>query len=951
MNPDISSNTFIAGQRWASSLEPELGLGIVESIGEQSVDIFFPACEETRRYSLDTPPLYRVNFQAGCTIQCDDTTEFIIKRVSESGGLLTYHGDDKVLLEQDLHSGMSDRGPEERLLRGQTSDNALFDLRLTAMNMIFHWRKSPVRGLFGGKIDLIPHQMYVAHEVSNRQLPRVLLADEVGLGKTIEACLILNRMLVCGRANRILIILPDSLVNQWFVELLRRFNHWFSIFDEERCVAIEAAQTDFNPFEDDQLIIASIDWLAESGKRTKQVTQAPWDLLIVDEAHHLQYHPDKPSAQYQLVEALGQRAGSLLLLTATPQQLGLQSHFARLRLLDPNRFSDFEVFKEETANYEPVAKLCQKIIANEDLRKSELDQFPATNAILAKVNSELANGKKLTKSTRADLIRDIADRHGTGRVLFRNTRKTIRGFPKRLAKLRPLGFGATDQDSENNRAEFDFDIGLTKKEPKYNFADDQRIVWLVSLLRKNADEKFLLICRSKNKACAVEDAVRCKINLKTAIFHEELTLIQRDRNAAWFAEADGAKLLICSEIGSEGRNFQFCRHLVFFDLPLNPELIEQRIGRLDRIGQKNDIIIHMPYHKLGNREILAKWLHFGLNAIEESILGGQTIFKEYEERLYRAFSGSTGKLEQLISDTAESRKKLKVKLQDGMDQLLEINSHSSAVSSDLIQQIQYGEKSVELEDFTLKLFDFMGLGIDDIAPHTYRITNAHRLPINFPNNRDGVISLTFDRTRAVSREDLVYVSWDHPIMSACVEQLLGSNDGTSVFAHWDTNSAPSLLIESIFILECLAPSKLNADRFLPPTPIRVVINHHGKPELNTDGRFISLPKEMKNGPAHLIPEFGQLNKLIPPMVETGEQLASEQATELKQHTVADMRKKLSAEINRLETLAKINMNIRLGEISLLKEERKKLEQCLGQARSRLDSIRLIWKGSMERLQN
>jgi ATP-dependent helicase HepA len=108
---------------------------------------------------------------------------------------------------------------------------------------------------------------------------------------------------------------------------------------------------------------------------------------------------------------------------------------------------------------------------------------------------------------------------------------------------------------------------------------------------------------------------------------------------------------------------------------------------------------------------------------------------------------------------------------------------------------------------------------------------------------------------------------------------------------------------------------------------------------------------MKNGPAHLIPEFGQLNKLISPMVEAGEQLASEQATELKQHTVAGMRKKLSAEINRLETLAKINMNVRLGEISLLKEEQKKLVQCLGQARSRLDSFRLIWKGSMERLQN
>ena len=129
------------------------------------------------------------------------------------------------------------------------------------------------------------------------------------------------------------------------------------------------------------------------------------------------------------------------------------------------------------------------------------------------------------------------------------------------------------------------------------------------------------------------------------------------------------------------------------------------------------------------------------------------------------------------------------------------------------------------------------------------------------------------------------------------------------------------------------------------------MNHHGKPELNTDERFISLPKALRNAPAHLIPVFGQIKKLIPPMVGAGEQLVSEQVTKLKQQTVATMSQKLSAEINRLETLAKINVNVRLGEISILKEEQKKLEQCLGQARSRLDSIRLIWKGSMERLQN
>jgi ATP-dependent helicase HepA len=129
------------------------------------------------------------------------------------------------------------------------------------------------------------------------------------------------------------------------------------------------------------------------------------------------------------------------------------------------------------------------------------------------------------------------------------------------------------------------------------------------------------------------------------------------------------------------------------------------------------------------------------------------------------------------------------------------------------------------------------------------------------------------------------------------------------------------------------------------------MNHRGKPELNTDQRFISLPKTMRNAPAHLIQEFRQIKKLIPPMVEAGDQLLSEQVTKLKHQTVATMSQKLSAEINRLETLAKINVNVRSREIFMLKEEKKKLEQCLGQARSRLDSIRLIWKGSMERLQN
>ena len=156
---------------------------------------------------------------------------------------------------------------------------------------------------------------------------------------------------------------------------------------------------------------------------------------------------------------------------------------------------------------------------------------------------------------------------------------------------------ATGEAACDLLAEFAFDIGLSKTESNHDFDDDKRIEWLTKLLQKNEAEKVLLICRSKAKAIAIEVSLRKRANLKIGIFHEDLTLIQRDRNAAWFAEEEGAKILICSEIGSEGRNFQFCHHLVLFDLPLNPELLEQRIGRLDRIGQKDNIQIHVPFIK------------------------------------------------------------------------------------------------------------------------------------------------------------------------------------------------------------------------------------------------------------------------------------------------------------------------------------------------------------------
>src|SRR5690606_35217226 len=132
---------------------------------------------------------------------------------------------------------------------------------------------------------------------------------------------------------------------------------------------------------------------------------------------------------------------------------------------------------------------------------------------------------------------------------------------------------------------------------------------------------------------ALEAAIKERFNLNLALFHEGLPLVQRDRQAAWFAEPDGAQVLLCSEIGSEGRNFQFAHHLVLFDLPLNPGLIEQRIGRLDRIGQTETIRIHVPLVAGSADAWIAEWYHRGLDAFQTPLHGGEVFRERFRDRL------------------------------------------------------------------------------------------------------------------------------------------------------------------------------------------------------------------------------------------------------------------------------------------------------------------------------
>lgn len=947
---------FVIGQRWISEPEPELGMGTVVLAENGRVQIEFPSTGEKRIYAEDQAPLRRVRFRAGDKIKTQLEQEFVIFDVVDQAGLLTYIGDGHRLPESEISDRLALQTPQERLFAGRFDASRTFELRRRTSELLHRTRKSSVRGFLGGRIDLIPHQLYIAHEVANRYAPRVMLSDEVGLGKTIEACLILHRLLLSGRANRILVLVPESLVHQWFVEMLRRFNVWLHIFDEERCVSIETGDPGTNPFLDDQLVLTSIDFLASSERRVSQAVAAGWDMLVVDEAHHLEWSETAPSRKYQIIDTLSRESEGLLLLTATPEQLGVESHFARLRLLDPDRYRDLRSFQGETKDYRPTADLAEKLAAGKPFTNRDIASLRRLLKHDDQLDQRLSQLRAGSTEARQTLLSALLDLHGPGRVLFRNTRAGIHGFPKRIAHLARLDPGPQAEHwLDRVSTEFAEDNGDTRLQTTLDLAKDPRVVWLAGLLQKLDPQKVLVIGRSVEKAEALDAALRQLISVKTGIFHEGLTLLQRDRNAAWFAEPDGARLLICSEIGSEGRNFQFAHHLVLFDLPLNPELLEQRIGRLDRIGQTQDIEIHVPYLEHSPQEVLARWYHEGLNAFESNLEGGNELFQQFGRRVHDLAlefavadrSAAEHELAEVLKQTTAACRKIRHLLEQGRDRLLELNSFRAHVAQHIVSQIQEQDRAPELEDYLLEVFDHFGVHIEELSPRTWQLNPQGIITDAFPSMpAEGVVA-TCDRGRALGREDVSFLTWDHPMVTGAMDLLLGAETGNCAFAVLPTANERTLLLESIFILEPLAAPRQHADRFLPPTPVCVVVNHklEDVTELFTDAsRGHSLQKGV---PYKLIHHPDIARRTLPAMFRRAAELAESKAAGIRQTALQEMRSLLGYELERLQTLARVNDHIRPREIQLSQAQRQELVTTLEQSRLRLDAVRLIWKGPPE----
>ena len=960
----LQTTEFAVGQRYLSDTESELGLGVVIDLDDRCVHILFPQSEETRVYAKNSAPLSRVIFKVGDNICDQEGNSYTVTAVDQVMGVLKYSFDDietshndaapvnKSIMETRLAANITLAKPLERLLAGQIERGDWYELRQDILRMQSALAGHPLKGLMGARVDIIEHQLYIAHEVGKRIAPRVLLADEVGLGKTIEAGLIIHQQLLTGKAERVLILVPDSLQYQWMIELRRRFNLNFALFDLVRTAAIKEHDPEQNVFATEQCIIAGMDLLLDHHDLYEQAMEAGFDLLVVDEAHHL--HWDEAQGgndKYELIADFADETPGVMLLTATPEQLGAQSHFARLRLLDPDRFDDLEEFIAGQDAFADTAAVASILIDDQPLSEAQIASLTSLLAVSPDELKTINEDEKL----RAYALNELLDRHGTGRILFRNTRESVKGFYGRRSEAHPLPLPKSWEDSYQTNGKLREQLWGEENQPDGAWLeDDPRVPWLIDILKSTLKhQKVLLIARSGATVESLEAVLRLHAGIKTAIFTEQMTLLERDQAAAFFADTEGAQILLCSEIGSEGRNFQFASQLILWDLPANPDTLEQRIGRLDRIGQTQQITLHVPYVKGTAQERLYHWYESALNIFNQISPTAQNVQEQFIQTLKPLLEGADTAengvlLQTLITDAKQLRLGLEATLQAGRDRLLEYNSCRPRVAGRIKDAMHDFDNHNLLPQFIERFFASANIDHNIQRDGSWVIAPIDSTEISdyidgLPLGDEDGMTLTFEREQALNREDIEFITHEHPLMRAIYELASTSTFGNTTVAMLKSATVPQgmLMIEVNFRVEAIAPKVLNLPATLPAQSIRVFISEHGSDlsaRISSDMILPHVERLDKNRARQVIKARGEV---IEQRYYEAEEIARAQLIEIGAQASQRFSQQWSREIKRLKHLQTINPNVRPAEIERLEQLQAQGEQALSTLSLVPDSIRVL----------
>ncbi|MGE8185404.1 RNA polymerase-associated protein RapA, partial [Pseudomonas mandelii] len=548
----------------------------------------------------------------------------------------------------------------------------------------------------------------------------------------------------------------------------------------------------------------------------------------------------------------------------------------------------------------------------------------------------------------------LLDRHGTGRVLFRNTRAAVQGFPER--KLHPYPLPCPDEylelplgDHAELYPEVSFQAQPDANEEERWWKFDPRVEWLIDQLKMLKRTKVLVICAHAETAMDLEDALRVRSGIPATVFHEGMNILERDRAAAYFADEEfGAQVLICSEIGSEGRNFQFSHHLVLFDLPSHPDLLEQRIGRLDRIGQKHIIELHVPYLETSPQERLFQWYHEALNAFLNTCPTGNALQHQFGPRLLPLLENADdGEWQALIDEARAERERLEAELHTGRDRLLELNSGGAGEGDALVEDILEQDDQFALPIYMETLFDAFGIDSEDHSENALILKPSEKmLDASFPLGDDEGVTITYDRNQALSREDMQFITWEHPMVQGGMDLVLSGSMGNTAVALIKNKALKpgTVLLELLYVSEVVAPRSLQLGRYLPPAALRCLLDANGN-DLSARVSFETLNDQLESVPRASANKFIQAQRdQLTPRINAGEEKIFPRHAE----RVAEAQRRLAAdtdeELARLTALQAVNPTVRDSELVALRKQREQGLAMLDKAALRLEAIRVLVAG-------
>jgi ATP-dependent helicase HepA len=444
-------------------------------------------------------------------------------------------------------------------------------------------------------------------------------------------------------------------------------------------------------------------------------------------------------------------------------------------------------------------------------------------------------------------------------------------------------------------------------------------------------QKVLLIARTGPVVEALENVLRLHAGIRTAMFHEGMSLLERDQASAYFAEESyGAQILLCSEIGSEGRNFQFASDLILFDLPANPDVLEQRIGRLDRIGQENRIQIHVPYLIGTAQERMFRWYNEALNIFSNISPTAQTLQENFIVELKDCLLTDKGQqFDDLLEAVSVQREALEAELQSGRDRLLEYNSCRPIVAQEIVQALEEYDDNTTLPMFMKRFMASTNIDFDEQSNGTVIIKPTDQMQVQGLTLDEEGMTATFYRDQAQIREDAQYLTLEHPFTESVMEMINTQGFGSTNVAVLKSAALPqgSVLLEVWFKVDVVAPKALNLPSSLPQQLVRVLLSEKGQ-----DLSQKIAPEILKPYLHHL--DGNSCRQVVKARREVIEQryvqaleLARAALPSFVQQAKEVYGSKWQYEIDRLTYLKQFNPSIREDEISRLQKLQKKVLVC------------------------